>query len=50
MADDDSTALSIPGQQQHLIGDSSDIEGRRHARVNSRRGDTCPLKHRVSST
>src|SRR5690348_15047990 len=48
MSDDDSTALPVAGQQQHLVGDGPDIEGRRHAGMNSRYGDTCPLKRRLS--
>ena len=49
MADDDSTALALSRQQQHFVGGGPDIERRRHARMNSRRGDTSPLKRRASS-
>jgi hypothetical protein len=49
MPDDDSTALPLSRQQQHFIGGGPDIEGRRHAGMNSRRSDTSPLKRRASS-
>jgi hypothetical protein len=47
MADHHGSAGLIPSQKQHFVNDSSGVERRRHAPMNARRGDACPLEHRA---